>query len=142
MVQPTISLSLAVAHDFGAIWEMKWCPSGAYQPNTVSEDEVSTRTRVSLRGTHGHRHMDRRVYIPPLLPPSPSAASILLAPAPQNEDVLPRLGLLACACSDGTIRIFSVPHPETIHGMIKKQLDKDDFISVCRVSWQFTDKWV
>ena len=51
-----------------------------------------------------------------------------------KDDVLPRLGLLACACSDGTIRIFSIPHPDRIHHMIREQLDKDDFISVCRVS--------
>ena len=42
VVQPTISLSLGIAHDFGAIWEMKWCPSGAYQSSVISEGQVRT----------------------------------------------------------------------------------------------------
>ena len=54
--------------------------------------------------------------------------------ASQDDDTLPRLGLLACACSDGTIRIFPIPHPEHVHDMIRKQLDKNDFVSVCRVT--------
>jgi general transcription factor 3C polypeptide 2 len=26
-------MSYGLAHDFGAVWDMAWCPSGAYEPN-------------------------------------------------------------------------------------------------------------
>ncbi|XP_006818350.1 general transcription factor 3C polypeptide 2-like [Saccoglossus kowalevskii] len=57
-------LSLGIAHEFGAIWDMKWCPSGAWEDVQQSGKEVS------------------------------------------------RLGLLALSCSDGTVRILSICHPE------------------------------
>lgn len=25
-------MSYGLAHEFGAVWEMAWCPSGAYEP--------------------------------------------------------------------------------------------------------------
>lgn len=25
-------MSYGLAHDFGAVWDMAWCPSGAYEP--------------------------------------------------------------------------------------------------------------
>ena len=50
-------LALSIAHEFGRVWSLKWCPSGCYDSE--------------------------------------------------------RLGILAAACSDGTIRCFSVPHPSS-----------------------------
>nr|CAD7443819.1 unnamed protein product [Timema bartmani] len=58
-------LVLGLAHEFGAVWQLEWCPSGCYD---------------------------------------------LEAP----EDRLRRLGLLAAACSDGTVRIFSVCFPDQL----------------------------
>lgn len=26
-------MSYGLAHEFGAVWDMAWCPSGAYEPN-------------------------------------------------------------------------------------------------------------
>ncbi|XP_077989898.1 uncharacterized protein LOC144444358 [Glandiceps talaboti] len=57
-------LSLAIAHEYGCLWDIKWCPSGAWEESKQSENEV-----------------------------------------------ISRLGLLALACSDGKVRIISVPHP-------------------------------
>lgn len=28
----TPHMSYGVAHDYGAVWDMAWCPSGAYEP--------------------------------------------------------------------------------------------------------------
>ncbi|KAL5014991.1 hypothetical protein ScPMuIL_009261 [Solemya velum] len=41
----------------------------------------------------------------------------------ETADFLPRLGLLAMACTDGTVRIYSIPHPES--------LSKDKSTSTC-----------
>lgn len=60
-------LKIGLAHDFGKIWCLKWCPSGC-----EGIDQCST--------------------------------------SQSNEKYLPRLGLLAAACSDGSIRIFSIPN--------------------------------
>ncbi|KAM5292270.1 general transcription factor 3C polypeptide 2 isoform 4-T4 [Ctenodactylus gundi] len=57
-----------IACDHGCIWDLKFCPSGAWE----------------LPGT--------------------------LRKAP----LLPRLGLLALACSDGKVLLFSLPHPEAL----------------------------
>ena len=27
----TVSLALGILHEFGCIWELKWCPSGAWE---------------------------------------------------------------------------------------------------------------
>lgn len=51
-------LELCIAHEFGRVWSLKWCPSGCYDAE--------------------------------------------------------RLGILAAACSDGTVRCFSVPHPSSV----------------------------
>lgn len=48
-------LALCLAHEFGRVWCLRWCPSGCYDQE--------------------------------------------------------RLGILAAACSDGTIRCFSIPNP-------------------------------
>ncbi|KAJ4444801.1 hypothetical protein ANN_06598 [Periplaneta americana] len=56
---------LGIAHEYGVVWCMEWCPSGCYDMPNVD--------------------------------------------IPDNR--LRRLGLLAAACSDGTIRIFSVCFP-------------------------------
>ncbi|CAL4120928.1 unnamed protein product, partial [Meganyctiphanes norvegica] len=58
-------LAMGIAHAYGNIWSLKWCPSGVYQ---TEFSEI-------------------------------------------NDDSMRRLGLLAAACSDGLVRIWSVPHP-------------------------------
>ncbi|KAK3866511.1 hypothetical protein Pcinc_027956 [Petrolisthes cinctipes] len=62
---------LGIAHDYGNVWSLSWCPSGAY---STSDPKCS-----------------------------------------KSEKNLARLGLLAAGCSDGTVRIFSVPHPEPLN---------------------------
>ncbi|XP_070533169.1 uncharacterized protein [Ptychodera flava] len=62
-------LSLGIAHEYGSIWDMKWCPSGAWEDPGQSENGETAR-----------------------------------------------LGLLVVACSDGRLRILSIPHPESICG--------------------------
>ncbi|XP_065747193.1 general transcription factor 3C polypeptide 2 isoform X4 [Phocoena phocoena] len=57
-----------IACDHGCIWDLKFCPSGAWE----------------LPGT------------------------------PRKAPLLPRLGLLALACSDGKVLLFSLPHPEAL----------------------------
>ncbi|XP_006162215.1 general transcription factor 3C polypeptide 2 isoform X3 [Tupaia chinensis] len=61
-------LVYGIACDHGCIWDLKFCPSGAWE----------------LPGT------------------------------PRKAPLLPRLGLLALACSDGKVLIFSLPHPEAL----------------------------
>lgn len=51
-------LEFCIAHNYGRVWSLVWCPSGCYDQE--------------------------------------------------------RLGLLAAACSDGTVRIFSIPNPTTL----------------------------
>lgn len=31
-VSCTPHMSYGIAHEFGAVWDMAWCPSGAYEP--------------------------------------------------------------------------------------------------------------
>lgn len=65
-------LALGIAHDYGAVWCMEWCPSGCYEPPDVGVPECRLR----------------------------------------------RLGLLGAACSDGTIRIFSICFPSEVQDRI------------------------
>ncbi len=51
-------LEFCIAHNYGRVWSLVWCPSGCYDKE--------------------------------------------------------RLGLLATACSDGTVRIFSIPNPSVL----------------------------
>ncbi|XP_055979363.1 general transcription factor 3C polypeptide 2 [Sorex fumeus] len=57
-----------IACDNGCIWDLKFCPSGAWE----------------------------------------------LPSTPRKAPLLPRLGLLALACSDGKVLLFSLPHPEAL----------------------------
>ena len=66
-------LAMGLAHNFGSMWDLKWCPSGCWED--PSSGQGSTQSS-ELRGD-------------------------------------PRLGLLAMACSDGTVRVMSIPHPGT-----------------------------
>ncbi|CAB4012504.1 General transcription factor 3C polypeptide 2, partial [Paramuricea clavata] len=54
---------LGIVHDYGPVWDARWCPSGAWDPLSPQDGELR------------------------------------------------RLGLLALACADGRVRIFSVPFP-------------------------------
>ncbi|XP_063358809.1 uncharacterized protein LOC134648251 [Cydia amplana] len=59
---------LGIAHDFGTVWSMDWCPSGARDALT----------------------------------------------AESAENASSRLGLLAVACSSGSVYIFAIPYPSTV----------------------------
>ncbi|CEI93818.1 hypothetical protein RMCBS344292_08044 [Rhizopus microsporus] len=60
-------LDVCILHDFGAVYDLKWCPYGVYEE--VPED---------------------------------------------TGNGLPKLGILAMACGDGTIRTLVVPHPDAL----------------------------
>lgn len=64
-------LEICVAHNYGRIWSLVWCPSGCYDKE--------------------------------------------------------RLGLLAAACSDGTIRIFSIPNTS----LSTKNINEPSFLRIC-----------
>ncbi|XP_012583025.1 PREDICTED: general transcription factor 3C polypeptide 2 isoform X3 [Condylura cristata] len=57
-----------IACDHGCIWDLKFCPSGAWE----------------------------------------------LPSTPRKAPLLPRLGLLALACSNGKVLLFSLPHPDAL----------------------------
>ncbi|XP_028928174.1 general transcription factor 3C polypeptide 2 isoform X2 [Ornithorhynchus anatinus] len=61
-------LAYGIACDHGCIWDLKFCPSGAWELPTTS----------------------------------------------RKAPLLPRLGLLALACSDGKVLLLSLPHPEAL----------------------------
>ncbi|KAG0366412.1 hypothetical protein BGX24_003706, partial [Mortierella sp. AD032] len=63
---PQTYLALCILHSYGAVFDLKWCPTGG--------------------------HMD----------------------AGSSNGDLTRLGILAAAFSDGTIRVFSVPEPKSL----------------------------
>ncbi|XP_068243490.1 uncharacterized protein [Palaemon carinicauda] len=68
---------LGIAHNYGSIWALAWCPSGIY--NLSQSDKLD------------------------------------------SESDLQKIGLLAAACSDGTVRVFVVPNPAQLgfHGPLK-----------------------
>ncbi|CAH1793672.1 unnamed protein product [Owenia fusiformis] len=70
----TPKLVMTIAHEWGGVWAMKWCPCGAWE----KADSMDTPN-------------------------------------------LPRLGLLALACSDGMVRIISIPHPEFLNDSSSSQ---------------------
>ncbi|XP_078585126.1 uncharacterized protein LOC144867184 isoform X2 [Branchiostoma floridae x Branchiostoma japonicum] len=85
-------LSLGMAHKFGTVWDMKWCPTGAWDPPQWNPPAAQNPPAVQN---------------PPVVQNPPA--------------VLPRLGLLAVACSDGGVRVISIPHPEALQPIREKQ---------------------
>lgn len=79
---PTPHLSLTVAHEFGVVREMKWCPSGCYEEVRAERGEEEGG---SMGGGEGVREGGSEG---------------------EREDRLPKLGLLAVASSDGFTRIL------------------------------------
>ncbi|KAK3810381.1 MAG: hypothetical protein J3Q66DRAFT_66054 [Benniella sp.] len=69
---PHASLDLCILHSYGAVFDLKWCPTGGY---------------MEAGGAPGD---------------------------------LARLGILAGAFSDGSIRVFSIPDPDSLRKHIKK----------------------
>lgn len=73
--------ALGIAHEYGTVWCLEWCPSGCYDETEDQEtDELPDDTK-SVK---------------------------------DNSEKLRRLGLLAGAFSDGTVRIFSVAVPSEL----------------------------
>ncbi|KAI4465697.1 rna polymerase iii transcription initiation factor complex subunit [Holotrichia oblita] len=77
-------LEFCIAHNYGVIWCMEWCPSGCYDSTEV-------------------------------------------------EDSLKKLGLLAVACSDSQVYIYTVLRPQQIPGKIF------DVVPTFKLSMQSTD---
>ncbi|XP_051471130.1 general transcription factor 3C polypeptide 2 isoform X3 [Apus apus] len=83
------SLAYAIAADHGCVWDMKFCPSGAWEPPSTAR-------------TH-----------------------------PQ----MGRLGLLAVACSDGKVVLYSLPHPGALQRAKTTQVKDESFHKhlICKV---------
>ncbi|XP_071451290.1 uncharacterized protein [Hetaerina americana] len=77
-------MALGIAHEFGPVWALEWCPSGCYDVDMESGS------------AHESEMSDGETQ-----------------PLPSGKP-LRRLGVLAAACGDGTIRIFSVPFPSEL----------------------------
>ncbi|XP_055041525.2 general transcription factor 3C polypeptide 2 [Misgurnus anguillicaudatus] len=87
-------LAYALAIDNGCIWNMKWCPAGAWELPSTSRK------------------------------------------APQ----LARLGLLAAAFSNGTICVYSLPHPQALAAHHKSKGEGSKAPLICRVKQVLTLK--
>ncbi|NXA57457.1 TF3C2 factor, partial [Nothocercus julius] len=70
------ALAYGVAADHGCVWDMKFCPSGAWEPPAT----------------------------------------------PRKHPQMSRLGLLAVAFSDGTVLLYSLPHPEALRASKRCQV--------------------
>lgn len=98
--QPVLSIGLAM--DNGFIWQLKWCPAGAWQsPGCAAEVSIFP---IHFSGRLGHS-LDTIFQL----------ARLCLQPPH-----MPRLGLLAVATSSSVVKIYSVPHPEALHATRKQ----------------------
>ena len=43
----TPTLSLGIAHNYGAIWDISWCPSGTWEPKSSNKDQVQYKSNYS-----------------------------------------------------------------------------------------------
>lgn len=96
--QPVLAIGLAL--DQGFIWQLKWCPAGAWQPPDCSA-EVS----------------DFPIYFPCMFGTIFKVRELFSALKPPH---MPRLGLLAVATSSSVVKIYSVPHPDALHATRKQ----------------------
>lgn len=62
------ALAYGIAHSFGTIWCLEWCPSGCFDSEVIDDGE-------------------------------------------KEANKFKRMGLLAAACSDGCVHIYSLPFP-------------------------------
>ncbi|PFX15738.1 General transcription factor 3C polypeptide 2 [Stylophora pistillata] len=76
------TLSLGIAHDFGAIWDISWCPSGTWEPSSSYTNQ---------------------------------------------KECLSRLGVIAVACSDGLVRILSIPWPSELKSVEEVKDSESNF---------------
>lgn len=80
----TPHLSLTIAHEFGVVREMKWCPSGCH------EEDEREREGEEMEG-EGDEKMEE---------------GTVGTRSEEGGEKLRRLGLLAVASSDGYVRIL------------------------------------
>lgn len=118
-------LAYAVAADHGCVWDMKFCPSGAWELPTTAR-----KVGVLLEGLP-------RLWGPPLVSPRAPKSMPLLKPClptlgtaalglspcviPQHPQ-MSRLGLLAVAFSDGKVVLYSLPHPGALQRSKRTQV--------------------
>lgn len=48
------TLVLGIAHDYGAIWDISWCPSGTWEPASSMKNQVCTWTSVNKIKQHNN----------------------------------------------------------------------------------------
>lgn len=83
-------MAMGILHEGAAVWDLKWCPSRASTwdlPEGVLPQPVTMVVDGEGEAAEGHTPQDGQ---------------------------LPRLGLLAAAFADGSVKIFSVPHPASL----------------------------
>lgn len=79
---PTPSLDLGIAHNYGVVRGMQWCPSGCWESESTTP--ITGSVSLTTNGVSG------------------SCADDLTS----SGELLQRMGLLAVACSDGKLRIL------------------------------------
>ncbi len=83
-------MAMGILHEGAAVWDLKWCPSRASTwdlPEGVLPQPTTMAVNGEGEAAEGHTSQDGQ---------------------------LPRLGLLAAAFADGSVKIFSVPHPASL----------------------------
>lgn len=83
-------MAMGILHEGAAVWDLKWCPSRAStwdMPEGVLPQPATMVVDGEGEAAEGHT---------------------------PHEGQLPRLGLLAAAFADGSVKIFSVPHPASL----------------------------
>lgn len=98
-------LVYGLAQDKGFIWHLKWCPAGGWESPTCGtnvkciQSELPTTVGKNWHVWFGVSYCSPNM-INPLHPQAP---------------LLPRLGLLAVATSNGVVTIYSLPHPDALN---------------------------
>jgi WD40 repeat protein len=114
----------------GPVWAASWCPmsedgDAAYVAVSAHADQDEARLKESQvgKGLLQIWRLDKKsLQMKMVLGVAHSFGKMRsLAWAPSGnqharELHLDRLGLVACSCSDGTVRLFSIPRPEAILG--------------------------
>ena len=48
------TLSLGIAHNYGAIWDLSWCPSGTWEPKLSTKRKVWYRYIIVIQCFNGN----------------------------------------------------------------------------------------
>lgn len=115
--QPVLSIGLAL--DKGFIWQLRWCPAGAWQsPGCAAKVSSFPIPFSHMLG----QSLDTIFKV------------TLLRPQPPH---MPRLGLLAVATSSSVVKIYSVPHPDALHATRKQDNSGESGVAIFLLLYTF-----